>query len=263
MFDWLGKLVGGIGNLFGGGGQNTGGFSGITSSGPGINVGGTNALGRAMNYGGGMGQGLMGGLNKLFTGGGEAGNFARGAGMMGLSQLIKNPQIPSMPSEYNDYMSMMKGGGTPGMQAANQYYMNVLQGTNKDAYEAASYSLDNNYQEQLRQLNSMYKSLRPGTDPTSDSTYQRDLAQLNDQYARAKAQTMAQVQQGAAQGAAGVGAQQMQGLASGIQAQIDNISAMWGMNASQKEALRNELMGLGRYQITGNRGFSLDDLFRR
>lgn len=248
MWGWLGSLASGIGsmlskgassvssglsNTFGSGVANQG-FSGITSMGPGVAKGAGNFGGNAMS-----------GLGKLFTGGDAIGNAARGLGMMGASQLIPNAKPPAMPDSYNKFMDMMQQGGTPGMQSANQYYQNVLNGNNQNTYDAATYSLDLNYREELRKMNAMYKSLRPGTDPTSDSTYQRDLAQLNDQYSRARAQTMAQVQQGAASGAAGVGVQQMGGLQSGIQAQLDQIAAQWGMNASQRENLRNQMLGLG------------------
>lgn len=165
--------------------------------------------------------------------------------------MIGNAKAPQMPTSFNNYMGMMQQGGTPGMQAANTYYTNVLNGTNQDAYDAATHSLDLNYQEQLRQLNAQYKSLRPGTDPSSDSTYQRDLSLLNDQYSRARAQTMAQVQQGAAQGAAGLGSQQMQGLQSGIEAQLNQIATQWGMSQEQRQALREALMGMGGQMVTG------------
>lgn len=182
-------------------------------------------------------------LGKLFKG--NMGKTLGGLGVIGASQLIGNPKPPALPSQYNDYMNMMMNGGTPGMQQANQYYSNVLSGNNKDAFEAATYSLDQNYAEQLRQLNSMYKTLRPGTDPTTDSTYQRDLALLNDQYSRARAQVMAGVQQGAASGMVGLGSQLTQGMANAIQPQIDLIATQWGMNADQRAALRNTLMNWG------------------
>lgn len=261
LWDVLKGGIGGIGNLFSG---MFGGNSAPKATPGGINfntpIGQNPALpyvsSSGMNASSGMNGGVMGsigrGIKGLFTGGEEMGSMARGAATMLGSQLISNPKPPQMPDSYNRYMEMMQGGGTPGMQAANQYYMGVLSGSNQDAYEAAAYSLDQNYQEQLRQLNAMYKSLRPGTDPTSDSTYQRDLSQLNDQYARARAQVMAGVQQGAAQGAAGLGTQQMAGMQSGIQSQLDNVAAQWGMNAQQKEALRNQLLGLGVSQLDPN-----------
>lgn len=178
-------------------------------------------------------------------------NMLPGLATMFGANMIGNAKAPKMPDSFNNYMSMMQQGGTPGMQSANTYYNNVLNGTNQDAYDAATHSLDLNYQEQLRQLNAQYKSLRPGTDPASDSTYQRDLALLNDQYSRARAQTTAQVQQGAAQGAAGLGSQQMSGLQSGIEAQLNQVAQQWGMSQDQRQALRNALMGIGGQMITG------------
>jgi hypothetical protein len=257
FFSGLGSLltkgVGALGNMFGGGG---GGQSmqapGMSTQTPGFgavqNIG-FPALGSQMSASpwGGAGQGgggFGGGLSKMFNS--QGGKLALGGlGMLG-SQLIPSPKQPSMPDSYNQFMQMMQGGGTPGMQQAQGYYSGVLSGQNKDMYEAAGHSLDLNYQEQLRQLNSMYKSLRPGTDPTTDSTYQRDLNNLNDAYARQKAQTMAQVQQGAAAGAAGLGQSQMSGMMAGMQPQLDQLATQWGMDAQKRQALMGSVLGLGQ-----------------
>ena len=186
----------------------------------------------------------------MFGGSKNLGSAGLGlAGMLG-SQLIPNPKQPALGADYNQYMGMMKQGGTPGMQSANQYYQGVLSGTNQDAYEAAAYSLDNNYEDEVRKLTSMYKSLRPGTDPATDSTYQRDLASLNDQYARARAQTMAQVQQGAASGMAGLGQSQMQGFAQGLQPQIDQGNNAYTADLQKKQMLTSGFTGIGQNLLT-------------
>ena len=168
-----------------------------------------------------------------------------GLGTMFGSQLIKNPKAPKLPASFDEFQAQANAGGTPGMQAANKYYQGVLSGENGDAYEAATHSLDQNYQEQLRGLNSMYKSLRPGTDPTTDTTYQRDLNNLNDLYARQKAQVRAQVQQGAAAGSAQVGAEQASQQMAGVETQVNQIAQQWGMDYAQKQALRDMLMQMG------------------
>lgn len=250
------SIVGGIGKLFGGGGSS--GFSGVTSAGKGV----ANSSGFGGGGGGGIGN-TLGSLGKMFTGSGDTsvGKMIPGLATMFGSQLIGNPKTPSLGADYNQYMNMMKGGGTPGMQSANQYYQGVLSGNNQGAYDAATWSLDKSYEEEVRKLNSMYKTLRPGTDPSTDSTYQRDLNLLNQNYAQNRANVTAGVQQGAAQGAGQLGVQQMSGMQSGLQAQLDQIATQWGMSYAQKDALRKLLMGVGSYQVTGpqtifNKGIS-------
>lgn len=256
-------FLGGLGNIFksiGGGAKDL--LGGIFGSGGGSAspVGGASLSSMPQGYGGSIGgfggsKGLMsslgGGINKMFTGGGQGGNLMQGLTTILGSQMIGNPKAPALGQDYQDYMSMMKGGGTPGMQSANQYYQNVLSGQNQGAYDAATSSLDESYADEERKLHQMYKSLRPGSDPTTDSTYQRDLSELQGNYAKQRALAMAGVQQGAAQGASQVGGQQMQGMQSGIQAQIDQIAQQWGMNYQQRDALRKMLMGVGGYQVTG------------
>jgi hypothetical protein len=270
--DMLGKGLGALRsaggsalNFLGGGGQ-TGGNSWVSGT-PNQRITGT--FGSGMNVGTGSGYGSFGkgvsnsakdGLGSMFK------SAFPGVMTMAGSQMVGNPKPPRMPDSFNQYMNMMNQGGTPGMQQAQNYYSGVLSGQNKDAYDAAFNSLDLNYQEQLRQLNSMYRSLRPGTDPMSDSTYQRDLAQLNDQYARQRAQIGAQVQAQAAQGAAGLGQQQIAGLQQGIQAQLNTIADQWGMNYAQKEALRNQILGLGAGMVNKSLGIRQNpfyDLFGR
>ena len=247
VMDWLGKAASGIGSLFGGG--SPGGNSWMSgnatqAAGNGVNVGTGSGYG---SFGSGGGSNIMSGLSSLFGGG----KGLAGLGMMGIGSMVPNAKAPAMPSQFNDYFSQLKQGGTPGMQSANQYYQGVLSGDNKGAYDAATASLDQSYDEELRKLNSMYKTLRPGTDPSTDSTYQRDLNLLNNNYAKNRANVTAGVQQGAASGAAGVGSQlaNMQGGA--VQQFVDQIATQWGMNQSQRQSLRDSIMGLGSKMVTG------------
>ena len=240
-------ITGGLGKLFGGsGGQNI-----ISSMGQGV---ANNSGFGGGSSGGGLGGLLksgMGGLSSMFKGAGGSGNMLGGLGTIGLSQMIGNPKPPAMPEGYNQYMQMMQGGGTPGMQSANKYYQGVLSGNNQGAYDAATSSLDETYANEEKKLRDMYKSLRPGTDPSTDSTFQRDLTELQGNYAKQRALASAGVQQGAAQGASQVGGQQMQGMQTGLAAQLDQLASQWGMSYAQKDALRKMLMGVGGYQITG------------
>jgi hypothetical protein len=186
-------------------------------------------------------------LGNMFSGMG--GNMLGGLGLMGASQMIGNPSAPKMPDSYNQFMSQMQQGGTPGMQSANQYYQGVLSGQNQGAYDAAYNSIDLNHEQEIRDLQSRYRSLGR-TDWTNDSAYKRDENLINDRYVKDRALTGAQVQQGAAQGAAGLGGQQMQGLQSGIEAQLNQLATQWNMNYDQKQALRNDLMGMGGNMVT-------------
>ena len=242
MFDFLGKALGGIGKLFGGGG---GGGMASTRI-PSIGFPSSGAAMSALGGGGGSGWGgalknIGGGFGSMF--GGKQGLM--GLGLTGLGAMIPNAKAPGMPSEFSSYFNQLKSGGTPGMQSANQYYQNILSGNNQGAYDAATQSIDENMEEERRKLVSMYKTLRPGTDPTTDSTFQRDQALLEDRYARNRALAMAGVQQGAASGAAGLG-QNLAGLQGGaVQQYVDQMATQWGMNQSQRQALRQSVMGLG------------------
>lgn len=192
----------------------------------------SNSSGSTTNIGSGSGNGGIGALFKGLAG-------------IGASQLVGNPKVPQLPTGYNQLMSQIQSGGNPMTQAAGNYYQNILSGTDQDSYNAATYSIDQNYQEQLRQLNAMYKSLRPGTDPTSDSTYQRDLQNLNNNYQQQRAMAMAQVQQGAASGAMNAGNNQIQNQMAMLQPQLDNQNLQFQADYAKRNELRNMLMSLG------------------
>jgi len=254
-WDWLGKALGG---LFGGGGNsgtsslaqnavnNTAGskgFSGIVS---GAGRSGLGSMGSGQSSGGGWGN-AIGGLSKMFGGG----QGLAGLGMMGAGALVPNAKAPGMPAEFTNYMNQLNQGGNPGMQSANQYYQGVLSGNNQGAYDAATSSLDDTYEQEKRKLISMYKTLRPGTDPSTDSTFKRDLSDLQGNYAKQRALAMAGVQQGAAQGIGALGSNISQMQGSAVQQYVDQIATQWGMNQSQRQALRESIMGLGGKMLTG------------
>ena len=248
---WFSNLIGGLGkgfgNLFRGGGGSSQPFQSM--------AGGTtqsflnptqlmqqNNMG-GMNVGGGRG-GLMGGISKLFKGG-NAKSTLGGLGLMGLGSIIPNPKIPAMPGAFDEYMRTAGQGGPPLNQSANQYMQSVLSGTNTAANDAATRSLDWSYDQKKRELIAMYKSLRPGTDPTTDSTFQRDLNLLDQQTAQNRADVLSRQQQGAAQYGMQQGNQQMGWQSQGVDALVNQISTQWNMNYNQRQALREQLMGLG------------------
>ena len=168
-----------------------------------------------------------------------------GLGLMGIGSMLPNPKPPAMPGAFDEYMRMAGQGGPPLTQSSNQYMQSILSGTNTAATDAATRSLDWSDERRKRELISMYKSLRPGTDPSTDSTYQRDLAQLEQQSAQNRADVLSRQQQGAAQYGMQQGNQQMGWQAQGVDAMVNQIATQWQMNYNQRQALREQLMGLG------------------
>lgn len=271
--DWgslAGTLGSAIGSLF-----NKGGSSGGSGSVPlggqagnGFNVGSGSqaAMQQASSNGSGSSGGfgnILGGLGSMFGGsGGSSGsggsnslfnsNILGGIGGMFGSQLVGNPKTPALPQSLVNFQNQATSGGSPLQQQANQYNSTLLSGQNTAANDAATHSLDLNYQEQVRQLNGMYKSLRPGTDPTSDTTYQRDLNNLNDQYTRQKAGVLAQQQQGAAQYGLQSGAENANEQLAAIQPELQKQYEDWAAQYQQDATLRNSLMSLFGNQATGS-----------
>ena len=173
---------------------------------------------------------------------------AAGVGLMGLSQMIKNPGMPNLPPEYQDYLKMAMGGGNPYMQQAGSYYQGLMSGDQNNEYlRSILFPIEESETEEQRQMDAMYKSLRPGTDPMTDSTYQKDKQKLSQKYAETKRRAVAQAKYGAASGMAGFGG--MLGTMAGqaLQPQLEMLAAQWGMNASQKQQLRDVLLqgGMG------------------
>lgn len=237
-----GAISGGIGNLFNSFGSGYGGGGGGGQQGP--SAGGQQNPQMGQKSGG---TGLFGGM---FGGGGSKSVLPGLAGLFG-SQLIGNPKAPQLPDSFAKYQQQAQSGGNPLGQQSNQYLQSIVSGQNTSANDAATHSLDLNYQEQLRQLNGMYKSLRPGTDPTSDTTYQRDLSNLNDQYTRQKAQVLSQQQQGAAQAGIASSGQSMNEQATAIDTQVSQLAQQWQMDAQQRQALREMLMQLSGQSALG------------
>lgn len=262
----IGNMFGGSGNSSGGGGNNA--MNSFTSSGQSVpsqlspsQLSYQNSMSTGSNAGGGLSslfKGILGGssnngqssggsgasglINNLFN---KNNSTTSGIGSLFASQLIQNPKTPALPQSFYDFQNQANSGGPPLQQQGNQYLSTLLSGQNTDANDAATHSLDLNYEEQLRQLNGMYKSLRPGTDPLSDTTYARDLQNLNDAHARQRAQVLAQQQLGASGQALGYGQAQSGQQQAAIETQVQQIAAQWGLDAEKTATLRNMLMQLG------------------
>lgn len=271
------KAMGGIGSLFGGFGGGSGGPQAPNpvgqNNGNNINqwLGSSHSPGslgaQVPNMASSIGQttsnapgGGSGMLSQLFKS-----PMVRGLAGIGASQFIGNPKVPALPSSYNQLMSQINAGGSPTSQYANQYLQQVMSGQNMGAYDAATQSVDQEYEQQLRQLDAMYKSLRPGTDLASDASYRRDRQALDDQYMQRKAMVKAQVQQGAVGQALGAGQSQIQNQMAMLQPQFDQQAQQWAADYQKQATLRNQLMGIGAsYAYPQNSGYgALSQLFGR
>lgn len=257
----LGKGVGAIGgglsslfNSFGSGASSGYGGGGLSQNAKqmygasGAGSWGQSQLGGGGNsnfggmFGGGMGK--LGGLGTIFG-----------------SQLIGNPKIPQLPQSFQNFQAQANAGGPPIQQQSQQYLQTLLSGQNTAANDAATYSLDRGYEQEIRDLNSVYHNARPGSEFINDTTYKRDKALIDDRYQRARAQTLAQQQMGAAQQGVQAGAEQANQQAAAIQTQVEQIAQQWNMSAQQRAALRNMLMELGGLQVGGSQ-FGLANLFK-
>lgn len=183
-----GTSSGGVGNALssfgsmipGGGGGNP--MTAMTSTtSPGLNqASGGSVIGK--NSGS-----LFGGMNKTLLGG--------LATMLG-SQFIKSPKVPENPQSIKDYQNFASQGSAIGnlgqQKLTEQLNQNMMQ-VSQQEIDAALRQLQESQDAEMRQLTGTYKSLRPGTDITTDSSYARDVGQLNDRYARSKADITAQL----------------------------------------------------------------------
>lgn len=271
--NWIGQGVGTASNALGGmfnsfksGANNPGNLStSLLQIGPSYNpttgqpIGNPSPSGGNPGGGGGGFSGLWNGLNS-FT---KDHPLASGMASIFGSSMIPNPAPPKLPQSFMDYQNIANMGGPQisqaGAGAVNGILNTPFSQVSQEEEDAATHVLDLNYQEQLRQLNGMYKSLRPGTDPTSDTTYQRDLGLLNDQYSRAKAQTVAQLHRQAYQDYAGrqlqgagvagqLGQMNMGDRAAAVQAEVSRANAEWQNEVARRNALRNQLLQIGGLQ---------------
>ena len=197
-------------------------------------------------------------LSKLFKS-----NMGKGLAGIAASQLISDPKVPNLPDGYDQMYQQAMAGGTPASQSAQRYLQQVMSGENQGAYDAATQSVDQEYEQQLRSLDSMYKSLRPGTDLASDASYRRDRQQLDDQYMQRKAMVSAQVQQGAVGSAMQSGQNQMQNMALALQPQFDQQNQQWMADYTKRATLRNQLAGIAGGYAQNPQQSSFSQLFAK
>lgn len=158
--------------------------------------------------GGGGGGGLFGNILKGLTGGlgGGLGGIMNlfkqpqtqlGTGLLGAGLAWQPPKFPNISqlSSVNNLRGLANSGGTP----LNQQASGVVSGNLNKQFNpltsaeltAATSELDRNKLEDIKRLEDLYSSVRPGTDYTTDSTYKQDLANIERQYSESKANTVA------------------------------------------------------------------------
>ena len=205
------------------------------------------------------------------SGGGGFGGFMSGmlpgiAGMLG-SQLIPNPKVPQLPASFGQFNQMAQAGGPPVSQAAQGSVQNLLntpfQQVSEDEQKAATHGLDISHDQELRQMSNMYKSLMPGTDPMTNGNWQRDQGLLEDRYARARAETLAQLQRGAYTNYAGIqnqaagvggqlGQQNMQQRQQALQTEYYPALQAYQASLDKRTAFRDALQGLASLPLQMN-----------
>ena len=220
------------------------GFSGITSAGPGVAV---NAIKQQASKGGfGFGS-LM--KNPLML----------GAGIMGASQFIKSPEVPELPQSVIDFQNAARQGN-PLQNRASAALMEQLNTPFEQLSGEEEAAINRQYdmaeQDELKSIDSMYKSLRPGTDPLTDSAYQKDLGRVRDRYATLRADSISQARrqvrndftnqraQQIAQ-AAGLSGQQPQQHAHLSQFDLDRQLTQLQISDRDRQTLRDYLLQFG------------------
>lgn len=187
------------------------------------------------------------------------------AAMLG-SQMIKSPKVPELPQSIIDFQNMAKQGN-PLQNQAQSALMEQLgqtkQGLGQDEIDAINRQYDLSQENELKSVDSMYKSLRPGTDPLTDTAYQKDLGHVRDRYATLRADSMAQANrqisndfnsqraQSIAQ-AAGLSQQQLTQLSTLGQYDLDRQLSQLNIDYQDKSTLRNYLLQFGGQMVNSN-----------
>lgn len=182
-----------------------------------------------------------------------------GLGTMFGSQLIKSPQVPQLPQSVIDFQSAAKAGNplqNQASQALQQQLGQTQQNLGQPEIDALNRQYDLSQEQELKGVDSMYKSLRPGSDPLTDTSYQKDLGRVRDRYATLRADSVAQAQrqisndfnsqraQTIAQ-SIGLGQQQLTQLAQLSQFDLDRQLSQLNIDYQDKSALRNYILQLG------------------
>lgn len=274
------NFLGGLGNFFGGGNAYAA-QPGITNSSPWqSSQPGQLSLSQLTSQnspGGGPGRNpfsQQSSQSSLTNGGSlfdSVGGFLKknplltGLGLMGASQLFGSSKVPELPQSIKDYQAQAGQGtalGNLASQKATDQLNMPFQQLSDQEISAAMRQLDQAQEEEMHQLTGTYKSLRPGTDITTDSSYAKDVANLNQRYAGLKADKTAQLSRQVSQDynnqqaqailqAKGIDVQRLQQLAASGQIDLDMALAQYGINDRDKQVIRNLLLQTGS-NVAGN-----------
>ena len=198
LFGGLQSLGSGASNLFGGG---RGGFSGVTSAGPGVSTGYGRTAQLPVSAGitglGGFGtqqtaqtaqrQGFGGILDAFKNPATLLGGLSLGAGL-----LKKYPKPPELPPSVDQFRSFAQsGGGALGQQAQGVISGNLMNQFNPLTSEeqiALEASLERSRQASIKEMQDKFATLRPGTEYLTDSAYKLEEIRINNEYAARKAE---------------------------------------------------------------------------
>ena len=238
-------------NLFGGGGSSRGG-SGFNPLG--FLGGGSKGISPGQVGYGQLTPSQLSYQNSLnFPSGSALGGGSRSGGLLssfmnpstllgglslGAGLLKKLPRAPELPESVNQLRSQVQAGGSPlGQQAQGVISGNLSKQFNpltSEELTAATADLDRSRLMDIKRLEGLYASARPGTDYTTDTQYKQDLAGIERNYAESKSNVVANRTRGAedafnvnqyrnVQSALGASDQQMAQLAQLAQLDVEQI----------------------------------------
>lgn len=189
-----------------------------------------------------------------------------GAGALGLGLMKNYPKVPSlMTPQIQQLQGQIQGGGSPlGQQAQGVVSGNLnkqFSPLTDQEITAATAELDRSKLQDLKRLEGVYASSRPGTDYTTDSNYKQDLDLLERTYASEKANQVAnrtrsaeqyfnQNQQANIQSAIGASNEQMRQLAEIAQLDVAQIMAQLSLDAQQAQTFKDTFLQLGTNLLT-------------
>ena len=245
--------VGGLFNSFKSGGGNSGVLSGVRQ-GSNTPISTTGNLGSG--FGSSSGSGLGSGILNMFK------NPATllGAGSLAAGLLKSNPKVPALPDSVNQLKSQVQGGGSPlGQQAQGVVSQNLMKSFNPLTSEelmASTDELDRSQQQDVRRLEGLYASARPGTDYTTDTNYQRDLADIQRRYSESRSNVVGdrtrtaeqyfnQNQAQNIQAALGASSEQMAQLAQLAQLDVEQIMTQLEMDYASALNFKQTFQNLG------------------
>jgi len=188
-----------------------------------------------------------------------------GLGTMLGSQFIGSPKVPELPQSVIDFQNTARQGNPLQNQASaalSQQLGQTQQNLGQPEIDAINRQYDLSQEQELKSIDSMYKSLRPGTDPLTDTAYQKDLGRVRDRYATLRSDSIAQAQRQISNDfagqrantiaqAAGLSQQQMSQLAGLSQYDLDRQLSQLQIDYADRQFLRDYLLQFGGNVVAG------------